>query len=856
MGIWGAKIRGAVLCLCFSLLCGLTPSHTAGAKCGAPRVRSLLDRSLRVVGGTEARHGSHPWLVSLRSRGAHFCGGAILSDRWILTAAHCVASISDEFLGEVSVVIGEHDRRVPDAEEQAFTVRNIRVHDKYRYYWPMNYDVALLELNKLIQLGSRVQPICLPVPSEAFPPRSNCVIAGWGRITERGRLPAVLREVQLELLEKASCSYVLQTLRPPKPSYTVLCAGYESGGRDACQGDSGSPLVCPWGGGHWVLAGVTSWGKGCGRSWSNNEGRSPSRRGSPGVFTDVSLLLPWIKTTIRGLEAPMRTHSLCSVKDGHVSGHEGLIRNPSFQGHHYENNELCSWSVLVPPAQWILLEFLEMDLENDSLCYSDQLVVSLTKDKPVARFCGSTLPGPVLLHSHGASVLFASDVTVTGRGFALRFSAVDGDSLSETVCGTVVLQQAQKAVHSPNYPESYSNNSVCRWVIYAPEGHVIKLDFEDFDLEQSHHCEYDRLTVFGDVHNREDIAVLCGPGIPPSILTYDNVMVLQFSSDGSVTRRGFNATLSFISHTDLQQQEYSHLEGRMDDQDEDEEHEEDDVSLRYALPGFTHTCGMAHPPVALALGASPGEGGPLRQSLPWDVHLSLGTEHVCSGAILQPSRVLTAAHCLIGLEERSLWLLSVGKGEPGQQRHAVSRVLLHPHYDPVTQDNDVALLELATPLLLNEHAQPVWLPGSGQEVPPTQGCTVSEWEEHTGGVWNSTVGQQTVCLVSLADCESCYPGRLSPTMLCARSTHYNTQQPCRVGSGAPLVCQREDSHPVLLGLGSWGEGCGSHRKPGVFSSMAAVRGWIQDQLQGALGLAVPDDQTSSDSQQEQLTSGQ
>ena len=62
----------------------------------------------------------------------------------------------------------------------------------------------------------------------------------------------------------------------------------------------------------------------------------------------------------------------------------------------------------------------------------------------------------------------------------------------------------------------------------------------------------------------------------------------------------------------------------------------------------------------------------------------------------------------------------------------MSRVLLHPHYDPVTQDNDVALLELATPLLLNEHAQPVWLPGSGQEVPPTQGCTVSEWEERTG----------------------------------------------------------------------------------------------------------------------------
>ena len=66
-----------------------------------------------------------------------------------------------EFLGEVSVVIGEHDRRVLDAEEQAFTVRNIRVHDKYRYYWPMSYDVALLELNTRIQLGNALSLLML-----------------------------------------------------------------------------------------------------------------------------------------------------------------------------------------------------------------------------------------------------------------------------------------------------------------------------------------------------------------------------------------------------------------------------------------------------------------------------------------------------------------------------------------------------------------------------------------------------------------------------------------------------------------------------------------------------------------------
>lgn len=145
----------------------------------------------------------------------------------------------------------------------------------------------------------------------------------------------MLREVRLDLVKPAKCKYVLQTVKRwhvnqrasgPQPAMTVLCAGPERGGRDACQvekpasrprsvagatrfficlfsfqGDSGGPLACPAnsGRGHWVALGITSWGKGCGRSWGNNSGRHPSRRGSPGVFTDVRLLLPWIKLKLR-----------------------------------------------------------------------------------------------------------------------------------------------------------------------------------------------------------------------------------------------------------------------------------------------------------------------------------------------------------------------------------------------------------------------------------------------------------------------------------------------------------------------------------------------------------------------------
>ncbi|XP_034143935.1 ovochymase-2 isoform X3 [Esox lucius] len=738
------------------------------------------------------------WQVSLRFRGSHFCGGAILTDHWILTAAHCFTSVSQDFLRNLNAAIGEFDQRVPDEGELNFTVKTIQLHEKYRHASPMSYDIALLEINGHIRFGPRVQPICLPLPRESFPPRTGCLVSGWGRTKERGRLPAVLREVQLELVEPAKCKYVLKTLRPTQQVLTVLCAGPEEGGKDACQGDSGGPLICPRKGGHWAVVGVTSWGKGCGRSWINNKAKSPAKRGSPGVFTDVRMLLPWIKTKLReAADANLNQRSisskysfsliprcidscfctaptpslcvcvcvvycvcasgLCSVMDGAVSGSEGVIRNPSLPGRLYNNNELCSWSINIPFGRSILLEFLEFDIENDTFCQSDQLTVFVgtNPERPVGRFCGSAPPAPVLIDSHSASIHFVTDVSGTGSGFAVRFRAVQGISEPAMGCVTMALVQEQKAVHSLDYPRSYSNNSVCRWVLYAPEGHVVKLDFNDFDLEQSELCKYDSLTVYGDVDAGDEIAKLCGRTVPPPVLSYDNVMVLQFSSDSTVTFRGFHATVSFISKADLLEEDGRELNM-----------EADHVHIRHTLPD---SCGMPDIPAASTHSQSLVVQGPSQHSWPWEVRLSLDMEDICTGAIVQPDWVLTAAHCLPGLKEESLSSLLVETGGPMQQRRGVRMLVVHPQYDPSSQDNDVALLQLDVSLLLNEHSQSVCLPRLGQEVPASQVCMLSRWEGQTGGPWSGTVNPLEVPLVSRADCERYYAGRLSltPRMLCA-----------------------------------------------------------------------------------------
>ncbi|XP_030280894.1 ovochymase-2 [Sparus aurata] len=572
------RTGAALLSLWFWVNTGIDAAQTA-SKCGAPQVWNPMVQSLRVVGGAEATYGSHPWLVSLKNKGSHFCGGAILTDRWILTAAHCFASLSKEFLSGVRVVAGDFDQRVEDEEEQVLMIKSASVHEKYHHSVPMSYDIALLELDQRIRFGARVKPICLPLPEEKIPPETNCIVGGWGRVKEKGRLPAVLREVQLDLVDPAKCQHVLQTIkssllnqRParPQPAMTVLCAGPERGGRDACQGDSGGPLVCPAGsgGGHWVALGVTSWGKGCGRSWRNNSSRPPSRRGSPGVFTDVRLLLPWIKRKLREANEQQQQHrstlsNLCSVRDGPITDREDVIRNPARPGDLYDNNQLCVWSISVPPGYSILLEFDHFHVENDSYCRYDRLTVSAGSHRPVGIFCGSVPPGPVLLNnSQTATLLFSSDISRSGSGFVVRHRAVRGRSDPE--CGAVVLVEGQTAIHSPNYPQFYGNDCVLRWVVYAPRGHVVKLDFADFSLEESDRCSYDSLTVLGDVEGRDEIAVLCAGSVPPPVLSYRSVMVLQFTSDSSITHRGFNATLSFISHTDLHGLNATDVENRGD----------------------------------------------------------------------------------------------------------------------------------------------------------------------------------------------------------------------------------------------------------------------------------------------------
>jgi len=237
-----------------------------------------------IMGGREATPGAWPWqaaLVSANVTNAYFgqfCGGSLIAGDWVLTAAHCVDDVRAQ---EIAVVLGRHTLSSTAGERIA--VQEIMIHPAYKAWWAGS-DLALLRLAH----ASTQTPIALDAhenaPAETQAARGT--VTGWGAMEGGPSGSDVLREVAIPLVARDICN--APEAHNGRVTVDMLCAGYAKGGKGACYGDSGGPLMIPHAEStEWLQVGIVSWGPaGCDRQ----DGYS--------IFTRVASFQSWIQACL------------------------------------------------------------------------------------------------------------------------------------------------------------------------------------------------------------------------------------------------------------------------------------------------------------------------------------------------------------------------------------------------------------------------------------------------------------------------------------------------------------------------------------------------------------------------------
>ncbi|KAM4889346.1 transmembrane protease serine 9 [Thomomys bottae] len=855
--------------------CGLQPAwRTAG----------------RIVGGVEAASGEFPWQVSLRENNEHFCGATIIGPAWLLSAAHCF----NEFQDPAEWVVSAGTTHLSGAAPGAVRVRVAQITPHPRYDADTaDFDVAVLRLARPLRFGRHVQPACLPAATHVFPPGRKCLISGWGYLKEDFLVkPEVLQKATVELLDQALCTSLYGhslTDRMLCAGYldgkVDSCQG-DSGGPLVCEEPSGRFFlagIVSWGIGcaearrPGVYARVTRL-----RDWILEVTGEASLPPAPTVApVPTTANASWLtspasptKSTLVPSTVPLTSVTTakpqeCGARPAMekptriVGGFGAVPGEVPWQASLKEGSRhFCGATVVAD--RWLLsaahcfnhtkAEQVQAHLGTASLLGTGGSPVKLGLQRVLLhpRYNPSLLDFDVALLELARPLVFNKHIQpvclplaiqkfpvgrkcmISGWGNMQEGNATKPDVLQKASVGVI-----EQKVCSSLYNFSLTDRMLCAGFLEGrvdscqgdsggplaceePPGVFYLAGIVSWGIgcaQASKPGVYARVTrLMGWILHIISAAPLPTP--PPSSsstpATTPDVTTSRATSPkatGNVTARPVDTTVPSRG-TPTRGATLPGTTPR--------------TTTRSQLPD----CGVAP---ASALTRIVGGSAAGRGEWPWQVSLWLRRrEHRCGAVLVAERWLLSAAHCFDVYGDPKQWAAFLGtpflSGAEGQLER-VERIYKHPFYNLYTLDYDVALLQLAGPVRRGRLVRPICLPGPAPRPPEGARCVITGWGSvREGGSMARQLQKAAVRLLSEQTCRRFYPVQISSRMLCAGFPQGGVDS-CSGDAGGPLACREPSGRWVLTGVTSWGYGCGRPHFPGVYTRVAAVSGWIAQNIQ-------------------------
>lgn len=232
----------------------------------------------RILGGRESVLQSRPYMVSLQVDGKHLCGGLLISDEWVLSAAHCKP---DSINTTLRAVLGAN--ALSDPKKSGYEIDTQIIHPEYNRS-TKHHDLLLLKLPEKVPLSKSISPIPYQTEDVVIEEKTLCLVAGWGKIKRTGKKPDQLYEGWVPVISRETCNR--RDYYSGEITTNMICAGDDK--RDSCEGDSGGPLIC-----NGVAEAVVS----SGFTVCGNKKR-------PGKYTRIYPYKEWIIHTMRNVTEP------------------------------------------------------------------------------------------------------------------------------------------------------------------------------------------------------------------------------------------------------------------------------------------------------------------------------------------------------------------------------------------------------------------------------------------------------------------------------------------------------------------------------------------------------------------------